>query len=723
MTAGLKVQKLQCREDKNIFAGVISRLEQSLAAQISLHSQNALSAYVQQLEGSLKLCNPAAPKAPQASNPTGGLLNVTPPNAMDGAANLCQQEAALTPSAEAAPAASGEVIPPESGHALADASQLGPTPPCDKGECLQAQQPSVSPVANPILASTPGAEPSGGMHSPLNQGAVSGEDADQQDAQGTRQLQGPPTSGASLRPDADQGQLQAPQFLAEMQSPLSPGTASQAAADTVAPRADQVASAMPVLDLLSLDTNAQAQPRLSLNMLPAARLESATAQDEACFPSSMPNCACLTLPRDLAPSHDAVPKPSSHSQSSGSLQPYHLAEKALIFSQTEDSSRLAAMRHCASAGTDIHKCRAGQQALAISEAPSTVPMPMPKLTEGRGVLDDAGEFMADADEDMMRLESSREAGPASLGEIVHAPVKHNKAAPAVLATSDRDVADDHQHPACCAGDRTSTMQPSMASMETEPTAFHGPSKLSALLGKERCDTAAAAAASLPMPIKLECPLGSNAAQVHAGMAANTSAAASAANEEKQAPMYAAPTASTPAVIQPPNAADASTPEDGAGMLRAAEEPAVDAAGCSRMAGEKHESSRESSEAAGVAAPDLGSVTAGFDGFGGRQEDKTGILAGEAANGDAIENGKIIRDPARELATAAAAATAAESSERAAAGPLPWPLYLIGTRDCFTNHLVPITEQVWLPTATDCYANVFHICHSCIVGSWEYSTVQ
>ncbi|KAK9833612.1 hypothetical protein WJX74_000510 [Apatococcus lobatus] len=52
-----------------------------------------------------------------------------------------------------------------------------------------------------------------------------------------------------------------------------------------------------------------------------------------------------------------------------------------------------------------------------------------------------------------------------------------------------------------------------------------------------------------------------------------------------------------------------------------------------------------------------------------------------------------RDPARELAEAAGAAVAAEASERAAAGPFPWPLYLIGTRDCFTNHLIPITEQV------------------------------
>ena len=51
-----------------------------------------------------------------------------------------------------------------------------------------------------------------------------------------------------------------------------------------------------------------------------------------------------------------------------------------------------------------------------------------------------------------------------------------------------------------------------------------------------------------------------------------------------------------------------------------------------------------------------------------------------------------REPARELAEAAGAAVAAEASERAWAGPFPWPLYLIGTRDCFTNHLVPVTEQ-------------------------------
>ena len=61
-----------------------------------------------------------------------------------------------------------------------------------------------------------------------------------------------------------------------------------------------------------------------------------------------------------------------------------------------------------------------------------------------------------------------------------------------------------------------------------------------------------------------------------------------------------------------------------------------------------------------------------------------------------DHGLVAREPARELAEAAGAAVALEASERASAGPFPWPLYLIGTRDCFTHHLVPISEQVSLP---------------------------
>ena len=80
------------------------------------------------------------------------------------------------------------------------------------------------------------------------------------------------------------------------------------------------------------------------------------------------------------------------------------------------------------------------------------------------------------------------------------------------------------------------------------------------------------------------------------------------------------------------------------------------------------------------------------------------LAGESEIASIVveEDAGTERDPARELAEAAGAALAAEPSERAAAGPFPWPLYLIGTRDCFTNHLVPISEQVHpcLPGSAD-----------------------
>ena len=43
-----------------------------------------------------------------------------------------------------------------------------------------------------------------------------------------------------------------------------------------------------------------------------------------------------------------------------------------------------------------------------------------------------------------------------------------------------------------------------------------------------------------------------------------------------------------------------------------------------------------------------------------------------------------------LALASAVATAA-SSTRSMAGEFPWPYYFIGTRDCFTYHLVARSE--------------------------------
>ncbi|KAK9846783.1 hypothetical protein WJX84_001250 [Apatococcus fuscideae] len=90
--------------------------------------------------------------------------------------------------------------------------------------------------------------------------------------------------------------------------------------------------------------------------------------------------------------------------------------------------------------------------------------------------------------------------------------------------------------------------------------------------------------------------------------------------------------------------------------------------------------------------------AGLEGPNGMQAAMTDTPAsGESEIASIVveEDAGTERDPARELAEAAGAALAAEPSERAAAGPFPWPLYLIGTRDCFTNHLVPISEQVMM----------------------------
>ncbi|KAA6428500.1 MAG: hypothetical protein FRX49_01376 [Trebouxia sp. A1-2] len=51
------------------------------------------------------------------------------------------------------------------------------------------------------------------------------------------------------------------------------------------------------------------------------------------------------------------------------------------------------------------------------------------------------------------------------------------------------------------------------------------------------------------------------------------------------------------------------------------------------------------------------------------------------------------DAASQLVLAVAAATAASPGERAQAGQFPWPYYLIGTRDSFTNELVKLQTQV------------------------------
>lgn len=49
--------------------------------------------------------------------------------------------------------------------------------------------------------------------------------------------------------------------------------------------------------------------------------------------------------------------------------------------------------------------------------------------------------------------------------------------------------------------------------------------------------------------------------------------------------------------------------------------------------------------------------------------------------------------AEAIALTASHALAASATERSAAGPLPWPLYFIATRDCFTFELAALTKQV------------------------------
>ena len=52
--------------------------------------------------------------------------------------------------------------------------------------------------------------------------------------------------------------------------------------------------------------------------------------------------------------------------------------------------------------------------------------------------------------------------------------------------------------------------------------------------------------------------------------------------------------------------------------------------------------------------------------------------------------------AEAVALVASCALAATAAERSAAGPLPWPLYFIATRDCFTFELAALTKQVRTP---------------------------
>ncbi len=80
------------------------------------------------------------------------------------------------------------------------------------------------------------------------------------------------------------------------------------------------------------------------------------------------------------------------------------------------------------------------------------------------------------------------------------------------------------------------------------------------------------------------------------------------------------------------------------------------------------------------------------------------------------------DAASQLVLAVAAATAASPGERAQAGQFPWPYYLIGTRDSFTNELVKVQTQVSLMDCMPmhfCMAVLLHGLHTkAFLSVWQ-----
>jgi len=103
------------------------------------------------------------------------------------------------------------------------------------------------------------------------------------------------------------------------------------------------------------------------------------------------------------------------------------------------------------------------------------------------------------------------------------------------------------------------------------------------------------------------------------------------------------------------------------------------------------------DAVSIATPQLAAAQARFVAVHPWDDQLTGLQASDAAS---------------QLVLAVAAATAASPGERAQAGQFPWPYYLIGTRDSFTNELVKVQTQVRCINCTTMYSCMAFLSYAC-----------
>lgn len=103
------------------------------------------------------------------------------------------------------------------------------------------------------------------------------------------------------------------------------------------------------------------------------------------------------------------------------------------------------------------------------------------------------------------------------------------------------------------------------------------------------------------------------------------------------------------------------------------------------------------DAASIATPPLAAAQARSVAVHPWEDQLTGLQASDAAS---------------QLVLAVAAATAASPGERAQAGQFPWPYYLIGTRDSFTNELVKLQTQVGCNDCIPMHSCMAFLSHAC-----------
>ncbi len=411
--------------------------------------------------------------------------------------------------------------------------------------------------------------------------------------------------------------------------------------------------------------------------LMAASHQHEAGHDESCLPTSEPAPACGSLPSLSAATPVTVGQPAS-------------------------AVGLKVAQRAASPGCHQQQVDMPADSLQTFRVPPPGTMgPMPKLTDGKGPS-----CNPHSAEELL-------AGPADVGEL---PLSGNTEVGSRLEASQGGIdtqlmcqgavgasgADQRGEPIVCQPpaeleDIQPTVVP-LADESTEPLQKVpiGCCSFSAGAADEAGEANTAEAA--PMSGTPDGMPGS--VSIHANQAeARVAAAASEASYARYGRCSAAST--TPAALPLPTITnDSSESSAVAGTLAPMRQSSIGTAMAADTAAAEMQQAERKLESSGEDAP------AAASGCNPDLEPRTTVNASDtqqeamhlqkdAAHGAAKEAAVLLRDPARELATTAAAATAAESSERAAAGPFPWPLYLIGTRDCFTNHLVPLSEQVKL----------------------------